>query len=184
MDRKRKSSTVRKIAVFGIYTALALIFSYVEAQVPAFFAFPGMKLGLTNAVVLVALYRSGAVPAMAVNILRIVLAAMLFGSFASFVYSLSGGMLSAAVMIILKKTGAFRTVTVSIAGGVSHNAGQIAAAMIMMSTASLGWYLSVLWFTGLVSGALIGILGNELLKRLPAGLFNGENGREKRDDQP
>lgn len=173
MKEKRRSALIRKTAAFGVLTALALIFSYVEAQVPAFFAFPGMKLGLTNIVVLIALYRMGNVSAMTINLLRIVLVSILFGSFSSFVYSMAGGMLSTAVMMLLKMTGKFRPVTVSIAGGVSHNIGQIIAAMIVMSTSGIVWYLSVLWFTGLLSGALIGVLGSIILSRLPDKLFMG-----------
>ena len=179
MKKKNKSQAVRKVALFGMLTALALLLSYVEALILAFFAFPGMKLGLTNIVVLVALYRMGSVPALTINLLRIVLVSVLFGSFASFVYSLAGGMLSTAVMILLRHSGRLRLVTVSIAGGVAHNVGQIVAAMIMMSTAGIGWYLCVLWFTGLITGALIGMLGGMLVKRLPERLFaGGKSGEE------
>lgn len=169
---KRNDSAVKKIAVYGLLIALALIFSYIEAQIPAFFAFPGMKLGLTNVVVLTALYKMGGGQAMGINILRIGLVSVLFGGAAAFLYSLAGGMLSTAVMILLKKTG-FRTVTVSIAGGISHNIGQILVAMAVMNTAAIGWYLTVLWFTGMASGTLIGIIGSELCKRLPDSLFSG-----------
>lgn len=167
MKKPEKNHIVRRVAAHGMLIALALILSYVEAQVPAFFAFPGMKLGLTNIVVLIALYRMGGVSAMTINLLRIVLVSLLFGTFSSFIYSLAGGMLSTVVMLLLKYIGKFQLITVSIAGGVSHNVGQIIAAMILMSTAGIGWYLSVLWFTGLISGALIGILGSILVKRLP-----------------
>ncbi len=167
MKNPVRSKAARIAAAYGILIALALILSYVEAQVPAFFAFPGMKLGLTNIAVLLALYRMGGVSAMTINLLRIVMVSLLFGSFSSFVYSMAGGMLSTVVMILLKHIGKFRPLTVSIAGGISHNVGQIIAAMILMSTAGIGWYLSVLWFSGLLSGALIGILGSELIKRLP-----------------
>ena len=96
---KRNDSAVKKIAVYGLLIALALIFSYIEAQIPAFFAFPGMKLGLTNVVVLTALYKMGSGQAMGINILRIGLVSVLFGGAAAFLYSLAGGMLSTAVMI-------------------------------------------------------------------------------------
>lgn len=170
MNRKERNHT-KKIALYGILIAAALVFSWLEAQIPPFFAFPGMKLGLTNIVVLLTLYKLGSGSAMAVNVLRIALVSMLFGGMMAMVYSLAGGMLSTAVMILLKKTGKFRLVTVSIAGGVSHNVGQIAAAMLLLNTSGIAWYLTVLWFTGLASGALIGILGSELVKRLPDKLF-------------
>lgn len=93
----------KRLALYGMLAALALVLSYIEAMVPAFFAVPGMKLGLTNLVVLVALYRMGSKPAVVINFVRIGLTAMLFGTVVSLWYSLAGGLLSGAVMIALKK---------------------------------------------------------------------------------
>jgi heptaprenyl diphosphate synthase len=156
----------KTIAQYGLLIAVALILSYVEAQIPAFFAVPGMKLGLTNVVVLFALYRMGEKSALAVNLLRIFLVAILFGNGMSLAYSVAGGLLSGLVMILLKKTGKFRMVTVSVAGSVSHNIGQILVAMALLGTTSIAWYLLVLWFTGIASGLLIGVVGGELCRRL------------------
>jgi heptaprenyl diphosphate synthase len=156
----------KTIAQYGLLIAVALILSYVEAQIPAFFAVPGMKLGLTNVVVLFALYHMGEKSALAVNLLRIFLVALLFGNGMSLAYSVAGGLLSGLVMILLKKTGKFRIVTVSVAGSVSHNIGQILVAMALLGTTSIAWYLLVLWFTGIASGLLIGFVGGELCRRL------------------
>ena len=117
------STKNRKLALYGLLTALALILSYVEGQIPAFFAVPGMKLGLTNIVVLLALYCMGAKSALAVNFVRIVLVSILFGNGVSFWYSLAGGLLSGAVMIALKKCGRFSDMTKSWSGQPDH--GQI-----------------------------------------------------------
>ena len=162
---KTKTKT-QKLALYGLFTALALILSYLEAQIPAFFAVPGMKLGLTNVVVLTALYCMDAKSALLINFLRIFLVSILFGNGMSLAYSLAGGILSGFVMIALKKSGRFSLLTVSIAGGVAHNIGQILAAMALLETRALGWYLLVLWFTGLLSGAVIGLIGGELCRRL------------------
>lgn len=170
MKRQEKISA-KNVSLFAMLIALAMIFSYIESQIPPFFAVPGMKLGLTNVVVLVALYKRGSISAMAINIIRIVLVSLLFGGIASMMYSLAGGMLSTVVMILMKKTGKFRTVTVSAAGGVFHNVGQIIVAMFMLNTTGIVWYLAVLWFTGMVTGILIGLLGDMLLTRLPDKLF-------------
>ncbi len=172
MNSMKKINT-KRIAAYGIMIAMALVFSYVESQIPAFFAFPGMKLGLTNIVVLTALYKMGNTAAMSINILRIALVSMMFGGPSAFLYSLAGGMLSTIVMMLLKTLGGFRPVTVSIAGGISHNIGQIIIAMIIMNTMGIGWYLCVLWFSGMASGLLIGIIGNELVRRLPDSIFIG-----------
>lgn len=156
----------KTIARYGLLIALALILSYAEAQIPAFFAVPGMKLGLTNLVVLLALYLMGSGSAVTINMIRIALVALLFGNGMSLAYSAAGGLLSGGVMILLKKAGRFSVVTVSIAGGVMHNVGQILVAMVLLGTSSLAWYLLILWFTGIASGAVIGILGGLLCGRL------------------
>jgi heptaprenyl diphosphate synthase len=163
----------KKIAQYGLLIALALILSYVEAQIPAFFAVPGMKLGLTNVVVLFALYSMGEKSAVTVNLLRIFLVSLLFGNGMSLAYSISGGLLSGLMMILLKKSGRFHILTVSVAGGVAHNVGQILAAMALLGTTMVGWYLLVLWFTGIGSGLVIGLLGGELCRRLEKISFGG-----------
>ena len=147
-------------------TALALVLSYVESLIPAFFAIPGMKLGITNIVVLTAMYIINEKAALIINVVRIFAVALLFGSILSFIFSICGGILSFAVMLILKRTNRFSTVAVSAAGGVAHNIGQIAAAAVIFQSTSVLWYLAILWLTGAVSGLLIGLLGGVACKRL------------------
>ncbi len=158
---------IRKITTYGLLVALALVLSYVESLVPAFFAIPGMKLGLTNIVVVVALYRLDAKSAFAINVIRILLLSFMFGNGASFMYSLAGGMLSTLLMIFLKKWGVFSMTAVSAAGGVAHNLGQILMAMLLLYTSAVGYYMLVLWFTGIVTGLVIGLISAEIVKRLP-----------------
>lgn len=156
----------KRIALGGILVALALVLSYVEAQVPAFFSVPGMKLGLTNLVVLCAFYQLDEKSALGINMLRILLVGVLFGNGASLIYSLCGGMLSWLVMALLQKNHRFSLISVSIAGGVAHNSGQILAAMWMLKTAAVGYYLPMLWIGGIAAGAVIGVLSAAVLKRL------------------
>ena len=162
----------KHVARYGLLIALALILSYLESLVPAFFAVPGMKLGLTNLVVLVALYRMGNRAALSINLLRILLVALLFGNAYALAYSLAGGLLSGAVMIGLKRAGRFGMLGVSVAGGLAHNLGQILAAMALMETWQLVSYLPVLWISGMIAGLVIGLLGYEITRRLPPELFS------------
>lgn len=155
-----------RLALLGMLVALAMVLSWLEAQIPVFVAVPGMKLGLTNLVVLTALYGMGAKEAVFLNFVRILLVGLTFGNMVSFLYSLAGGILSGIIMIGLKRTGRFSIVTVSVAGGVFHNVGQILVAMAILETASLVYYLPFLWLGGMVSGLLVGILGAQLVKRL------------------
>ena len=156
----------KRITQYGIMVALALVMSYIEAQIPAFVAVPGMKLGLTNIVVVVTLYLMGSKSAMFINLVRIILVSLLFGNAMSFAFSLAGGMLSTVVMIVLKKTGKFSTVGVSAAGGITHNIGQILVAIFLLNTKAVAWYLPILWISGIVSGVVIGIASGLIASRL------------------
>ena len=157
----------KKIAEFGLLAALAMVLGYVEAQIPVFFAVPGMKLGLTNIVVLTALYRQGERSALGVNLVRIVLTAFTFGNMSAMLYALAGGFLSFLVMVICRRSGKFSMPGVSIAGGVAHNTGQILVAMFALETAQIIYYLPFLLPAGMAAGFVIGLIGSEVLKRLP-----------------
>lgn len=156
-----------RVAYFGVFTALALIFSYVETLIPINFGIPGVKLGLANLIIVIILYQTGWKEALLLSVVRIVLAGFLFGSLFSILYSLAGGLLSLAVMAFTKRYKGFSVMGVSIAGGVSHNVGQLAVAMLVVSTWQIGYYLPVLLIAGLLTGALIGFVSREMLKRIP-----------------
>lgn len=159
-------SRASALALGAILTALSLIFSYVEALFPLTFAIPGIKLGLANIVVVLALYMVGSRTAFTVNLLRILLAGLLFGNMFSILYSLAGGFLSFAVMFGLKKSGRFSIVGVSMAGGVFHNLGQLTVAALAVSNLRLFYYFPVLLVAGMITGILIGVLGFAMLQKL------------------
>lgn len=162
----------KKIAFLGLCTALALILAYVEILIqPLFPSIPGIKMGLPNIIIVFLLYRRGYASAIGVSLVRILLVSILFGNVVALSYSLAGAFLSLAVMILLKKLNILSTVGVSVAGGVAHNAGQILAAMLLLETAELGYYLAVLTVTGTVAGILIGLCGSILIKKIPKKIF-------------
>lgn len=160
---------MKKVAYFGVFTALALIFSYVEALIPFQIGIPGVKLGLANLIVVIALYKMGTRDALCLSVVRIVLSGFLFANLFSIIYSLAGGILSLAVMAFLRKRESFSIYGVSMAGGVFHNIGQILIAMIVVESFSVAYYIPVLLVAGVLTGLLIGIVSDEMLKRL-AGL--------------
>lgn len=156
----------KKVSLYGILVSLAFIASYIEVLIPFNFHIPGMKLGLANIAVLIALYTGGTKAGITVSIIRIILVGLTFGNPYSAIYGLSGGVLSLAVMIALKKTDFFGVMGVSMAGGVAHNLGQLLCAMILLKLPAVFTYLSYLMLVGTVTGALIGIIDEEVLKRL------------------
>ena len=154
-----------KVAVFGVFTSLALILSYVELLIPINFGIPGMKLGLANLLVVILLYKGCPRDALLLSVIRILLSGLIFGNMFSIFYSLGGGLLSLAVLVFLKKTGQFTVAGISIGGGASHNVGQLLVAMFVVQTYQVGYYLPVLLIAGVITGAVIGILSAEVLKR-------------------
>lgn len=162
----RSRSAALKAAAGGTALATAMILSYVETLIPFNIGIPGIKAGLPNVVVLFVLYKYGIGYAAAVSLLRVALAGILFGSAPSFIYSLSGALISLGVMFLLKKTDLFSSRGVSVAGGISHNIAQVCAAAVLMNTADILYYLPALVIGGTVSGALIGIAGSILIKKI------------------
>lgn len=154
-------NTAKKIALGGVMTALALVLGYLESLIPFNFGIYGVKLGLSNLVTVTALYLLGWKYALAINLVRILASSLLFGNAVSLAYSLVGGMLSVAVMIIVKsldKKTRFSAVGISIFGGVTHNIGQLAVAILMVDKLSIAFYLPVLLAAGAVTGFVIGAI--------------------------
>lgn len=166
---KNKSKSV---AFMGLCTALALVLAYVEVLLPPLFpAVPGIKIGLPNIIIVFLLYRRGAVPAAVVSLLRILLVSVLFSNGMALFYSLAGGILSLLIMMLLRRLRFMSAVGVSVAGGVTHNVGQILMAMLLLDTTQLGYYLVVLTVTGTVAGIVIGLCGALLIRKIPEKLL-------------
>jgi len=155
-----------RVAYFGVFTALALIFSYVESLIPFNFGIPGVKLGLANLIIVIALYKMKISDVYLLSIVRVLLNGFIFGNYFSIIYSLAGGILSLTVMSVLKRHGGFSIFGISMAGGVMHNVGQLIVAMIIVETFSVVYYVPVLLVSGLITGFIIGIASSEMLKRL------------------
>lgn len=162
----RERTTARAVALYGILIALAFIFSYVEALIPLPVPVPGVKLGLANLVNMVGLYTVGAAGTAAVSLVRIMLVGFTFSNTFSMFYSLAGGALSLAVMVLAKKTGWFGQAGVSILGGIFHNVGQLTIAAAVTQTAGVFVYFPVLLAAGVITGAVIGILGGMVVERI------------------
>lgn len=162
-----RRSRTQRIARMGLLTALALIASYIEFLIPIPIGIPGVKLGLANLIIAWALYAMTPSEALAVNVMRILLSGFLFGNLSMILYSLAGASLSFLCMYLAKKRDAFSIMGISIIGGVTHNVGQLAIAMLVLETVSLVYYGPVLLLSGLVTGFLIGIVSGEVLKRVP-----------------
>ena len=153
-----------RVAFLGLFTAFAMILSFVESQIPTFVAIPGIKLGLPNIAIIIILYRFGWKEASIISLLRVILTSLLFGTVLSMLYSIAGAVLSLIVMILLKKF--LSTVTISVVGGVFHNVGQIAVAILVTETQQLLFYLPVLIISGVIAGIVVGLVAATAVSKI------------------
>lgn len=156
----------KKTAYLGMMTALAFVLSYLESLLPINVGVPGVKLGLANLVVIVALETIGFKEACALSLVRVLLTAFTFGNPAGMLYSLAGGAFSLLAMAGAKKLNLFSLAGISVLGGVFHNIGQLAAAVLVVETASLVYYLPVLVLSGTAAGVAVGGLAAVLIRHL------------------
>ena len=143
--------------------ALAFAFSYLESLIPFNFGIPGIKLGIANLVVIVALYTMNAKDALFISIIRILLSGLAFSGPFAMIYSLIGGLLSFLIMFVAKKSNKLSPIGVSALGGTVHNFGQI---LVVMRTYRIIYYFPILMIVGLVTGILNGIIADIIIKRI------------------
>ncbi len=165
---KKNTSMPARIARLAMMIALALVLGYIERLIPLPVPVPGIKLGLPNLVTLACLCLFGWRDALAVSALRVLLSGLLFGSGFSMLYALSGALLSLMAMALLWRTGAFSPVSVSAAGGLFHNLGQLLVALLVTRASGLLYYLPVLLFLGEITGVITGFVASLLVRRLNA----------------
>lgn len=147
----------KKIAQYGMFVALAIVFSYIERLIPVPVPIPGVKLGLANIVVVLFLYLHGWKPALLLSVLRIVVVGFMFGNLWGACFSLAGGLVSFGAMVLGKRLGCFSVVGVSVAGGAGHNIGQMAVGIFVVGKVTAFYYLPYLMLAGMATGVLIGV---------------------------
>lgn len=157
----------KKLILTAILAAFALVAFVIESAIPPLTPIYGVKLGLANVFTLFALYALGKPYGLAVMFLRIVLGNIFTGQLVSFIYSLTGGLLSFLLMILLKRFFPLKQMWVlSVLCAVTHNIGQLLAAILLMQTLAIAYYLPVLILSGIIAGAFTGLCAQLVLIRL------------------
>ena len=157
-----------KMTFLGLFTALAMILSFVETLFPPISTvLPGIKMGLPNIAIMFILYRIGWKEAFAVSVVRVLLVSLLFGNVQTMWFSLAGAILSLIVMILIKQFTSFSHPSISVVGGIFHNIGQILVACLITKTPQITYYLPVLIISGSAAGILVGLVAGMLEKRVP-----------------
>lgn len=155
-----------KVAFFGVFTAFALILSYIEMLLPFLSGVQGAKLGLANLAIVIVLYKTNLREALLLSLVRVILSGFLFGNLFSILYSATGGLLSICVMELCRRSGFFGVVGVSIAGGVSHNIGQMLVAAAVLGSGSVFGLIPYFLVAGVLAGAVIGGASAGVLRRI------------------
>lgn len=161
-----KKINIKRLCTLALMIALAFAFSYLESLIPFNFGIPGIKLGIANLVVIIALYTMNTKDALFISIIRILLSGLAFSGPFAMIYSLIGGLLSFSVMFVAKKSNKFSPIGVSALGGTVHNFGQILVAAVVMRTYRIIYYFPILMIVGLVTGIVNGIIGDIIIKRI------------------
>ena len=164
-----RNKAVRRLTLSAMLVAVMLMLGYVESLIPT--GVPGVKLGLSNSVLILAMLWLGAPNAFLLMVAKVLLSGVLFSGVGAMLYSLAGGVLSMLTMILLLRVGHFHPIAVAVGGAVMHNVGQVALAMWMLKTAELVFYMAALMLVGVVTGFVTGTLAHILEKRLPPSLL-------------
>ncbi len=155
----------KKITTLSMFLVFSVALSFLESILPAPIPVPGVKIGLGNLAPLYLIRNKYYKEAFAVNLVRIVLMAVLFGGVYSFVYSFAGFLLSFFIMLLMQKL-KFSGVAVSAAGGMAHNIGQVLASLIFFPPSIL-WYLTLVIPLGALLGGIMGFFTDFIIKKLP-----------------
>ena len=157
----------KTIARFAVLTALSLVLGYLESLIPIAPTVPGIKLGLGNTVLLYAVYMASPLESAMLMICKVVLSSLLFGGgFSAMLYSLAGGVLSLAVMLLLARAPKVGVIGVSACGAICHNIGQIAVASLILGVGAVWAYFPVLVISGLIMGPVTGLVAKSVFSAL------------------
>ncbi|WP_425350711.1 Gx transporter family protein [Proteiniclasticum aestuarii] len=154
-----------KMIFISLIVAQALVLHVIEGMIPVPIGIPGAKLGLANIFTIISLYILGFRSTVVVVVMRVALATMFGGTLSSFLFSLSGGLLSLLSMAMIKNLlkDKVSIIGVSGAGAVSHNIGQLLVASYIVRNWTVMMYLPVLTFIGIGTGIFIGITANYII---------------------
>lgn len=157
--------STRKIVFLSVMISMSIALSIVESSISIFFfTIPGMKIGLANIATMVVVFSLGRKSGLLVAFLRIFLVGLIYSGLftAPFWISLSGGTLAVLVLIALKDT-KLSIYTISVISALMHMIGQIAAAIVVVNTPTLIYYLPYMILISIPAGIITGYLAKKII---------------------
>lgn len=153
----RKIKT-KRLVFDALLTAIALIIFTIELHLPSLTPIPGVKLGLSNIITLVALFLYGPWDALVILLMRIFLGCLFSGNMMALAYSLTGGLFSYLLLLVLRKIISPKQIFVaSVLCGMAHNVGQVLVAVLITHTPAVWYYLPILCISGIIAGLFTGL---------------------------
>lgn len=156
----------KRMTLLASLSAIGILLGYLESFIVLPIRIPGIKLGLSNCITIIAIYLFGPVEGLIVLFVRVLLSGLLFGSLFSLIYSLSGALLSFVIMVAIYRNSRISCIGVSVVGGVSHNIAQLIAASVLLESGEIFVYLPVLIIAGVFAGFVVGIISKYLINRI------------------
>ncbi len=147
------------LARISLLFALCVILNFLESTYVLFPLYPGVKLGLSNVVIMFALFLMNFKTALSLAFAKALLSFITRG-FSAAVLSLSGGILSVLSMFILYKLFKDRIslLALSVTGAVLHNVAQLLAVSVMWQSSAVFSLSPILTVSGVVFGILNALL--------------------------
>ena len=102
------NTSTKRIALFGLLTALAIVLGWVDSQFPLLNGMmPGFKLGLSNTVILFAVYLMDLKSSILMTVIKVSVTSLITGlRFPALWLNISGATLSLLAMLAIKNKGA------------------------------------------------------------------------------
>lgn len=174
--------TTKTIAKLGLLTAVALVLGYVDSMIPIS-TIPGIKLGLSNTVLLYAIFLLDAKSAWILMFLKVGLSGLMFGGVTAMLYSFAGGLLSLSAMLLMRRVKGMSMIGVSVTGAVMHNVGQMIVACLVVQSRAILAYFPILLIAAVVTGILTGIVAKSAIRGIDA-YAHHKNGTQPADSAP
>lgn len=169
-SRSKNKFAAKRLVFNALLTAIALVISLFEAQIPPLVPIPGVKLGLANIVTVYAMFALTPADTLAILLCRIVLGSVFSGRVISMFYSLAGGLLCFTVMLLLRRILTCKQIWVcSVICAVFHNIGQILVAIVFSGTPAIIGYLPFLVVSGIITGLFTGLIAQIIVNRFAKG---------------
>ncbi len=165
--------STKKLALTSVFCGSALLMFVLESLFPSFLL-PGAKMGLSNIFTLLTIVLVGGWQAILLVIVRTTLGCLIVGNMSALMYSLSAGLVSAVISVVLyrylgKK---LSIVSISVAGSVVHNIVQAVVFMLVTSTVEYLAFLGYLAIFGVLSGLVVGFCVVLIIRKIPKGILD------------